>query len=91
MIFFKIMKKCWAHSLHLPDGHFNNVEERFNGIVRLIDQLVSLLRSLIFVILDNLQQEGILVLESFINGSLGDTHLLGKGIHGHALDSIFTK
>jgi len=37
MVFFKVMEKSGARSLHLNNGHLDDPEESFNGIVRLID------------------------------------------------------
>ena len=91
MVFFEIIEKGRAHSLHLIYRHFYNTEKCLDGIVRLIDQFMSLLRCLVLIISDDLQQEGIFVLKTLINGTLGDAHLLGKRVHGHAFDSILSK
>ena len=54
MVFFEVMEKSGARSLHLNNGHLDDPEERLNGIVRLIDQFMSLLRCLVLIISDDL-------------------------------------
>ncbi len=91
MVFFEVMEKSGARSLHLNNGHLDDPEECLNGIVRLIDQLKSLHLALVLIIFNDLQQKRIFVFKAFINGTLGDAHLFGKRIHGHASDSVLPK
>lgn len=76
MIFFEIIEESGTHSHHLINGHFDDPEEGFNGIFRLINQLMSFLSGLVLIKLNDFQQEGILVLELFVYGTLGYSHLL---------------
>jgi len=91
MVFFEVMEKSGACSLHLNNGHLDDPEESFNGIVRLIDQFKSLHLVLVLIIFNDLHQERIFVLEALVNGSFGYSHFFGKRVHGHAFDAILAK
>ena len=91
MVFLEIVEKCRARSLHLTNCHLDDPEECLNGIIRLFNQPMSLLRGLLLIVLYDLQQQSIFVLEALIDGALGNPHLFSKRIHGHAFDAILSK
>ncbi len=78
MVFLNIVEECRARTLHLANGHLDYPEEGFDGIVRLINQPVCLIGALLFIISNDLLQEGVFVFKTLVNGAFGDAHLFGK-------------
>ena len=78
-------------ALATADGGLHDPEQRFNGVVGLLYEPVCIICGQLFMILENLKKQGILVLKMLVYGPFGNSHFLREGIHGHAPDTIFPK